>query len=291
MLSHTHSIILRAETAAIDGVDEALDKLRGLSLDDFGQFMLELPNDHFPNLSTVLPRMASEEVQKNWTGNSGLGLLQQTTAFIRSVSYNYQRLLGEDLAQRAILDFGCGYGRILRLMYYFSSPALIWGVDPWQRSIEICRADAVLGNLAVSDYLPRFLPVGLSHFKLIYAFSVFTHLSERATTLALATLRRYIADDGLLVITIRPAEYWQSVAPTMPSLDCAALTRLHDAGDFVFIPHLRETVEGEITYGDTSFSFEWFRQHIPHWDMVDYDHLINDSLQLVVYLRPSSGML
>ncbi len=288
MLSHTRNIILSAEIAAIDGVDEALRRLRELCLDDFGEFMLELPAAHIPNLSSLLPRMASEEVQKSWTGNSGLRLLQQTTAFVRSVSYNYQRLLGEDLADRTILDFGCGYGRILRLMYYFSSPQRIWGVDPWEKSVQICRADNVLGNLAVSDYLPKSLPVGQSKFDLIYAFSVFTHLSERATKVALTTLRSYIADDGLLVITIRPSEYWESVAPTLPNIDPDRLVRLHDAGAFVFVPHAREAVEGDVTYGDTSFSFEWLMQHIPNWEKVGYDRVLNDALQLVVYLRPQA---
>jgi SAM-dependent methyltransferase len=196
MLSHTKTIILSAEIAATGGIDQALRKLRELCLDDFGEFMLGLPVADLPNLSSVLPRMASQEVQRNWTGNSGLALLQQTTGFIRSVSYNYHKIVGKDLAERTILDFGCGYGRHLRLMYYFSSPQRIWGVDPWEKSVQICRADNVLGNLAVSDYLPRSLPVRQSKFDLIYAFSVFTHLSQRATKLALTTLRSYLADDG-----------------------------------------------------------------------------------------------
>ena len=286
MLSHTKTIILSAEIAATGGIDQALRKLRELCLDDFGEFMLGLPVADLPNLSSILPRMASEEVQRNWTGNSGLALLQQTTGFIRSVSYNYHKLLGKNLAERTILDFGCGYGRILRLMYYFSSPKRIWGVDPWEKSVGICRADNVLGNLAVSDYLPRSLPVGQSKFDLIYAFSVFTHLSERATKLALVTLRSYIADDGLLVITIRPSEYWPRVAPTRPNIYPERLVELHDAGAFVFVPHGREPVEGEVTYGDTSFSLEWLMQHITNWEMVGYDRLLSDPLQLVVYLRP-----
>src|SRR4029077_744564 len=50
-----------------------------------------------------------------------------------------------------------------------------------------------------------------AHLDLIYAFSVFTHLSERAAIMALTTLRRYVARGGLFVITIRPKEYWDQL--------------------------------------------------------------------------------
>src|SRR5439155_7440952 len=261
MFSWTREIILAAEQAVSTGeADEGLRHLRHLCLDDFGQVLLGLPDDSLPNLSAVLPRMASDDVQKSWTGNRGLPLLQQTTSFVRSVADNCQKLLGHGINDRTILDFGCGYGRIIRLMYYYSSPARIWGLDPWEKSIELCRADGVLGQLAVSDYLPTAIPVGDASFDLIYSFSVFTHLSERAATLALTTLRRYVAQGGLFVITIRPKEYWdqldRAVAAGNP-IDRDELVARHERSGFAFVPHIREAIDGEVTYGDTSLSFEW----------------------------------
>ena len=150
-----------------------------------------------------------------------------------------------------------------------SSPARIWGLDPWEKSIELCRADAVLGQLAVSDYLPTALPVGDARFDLIYAFSVFTHLSERAATLALTTLRRYVARGGLLVITIRPTEYWDHLdsvvraeaSSTGNSIDRDELVARHEKSGFAFVPHARGAIDGEVIYSDTSLSFEWIEQH------------------------------
>jgi SAM-dependent methyltransferase len=290
MFSYTRDIILAAEQAVSTGeADEGLRHLRHLSLDDFGQVLFGLPDDSLPNLSAVLPRMASEDVQKSWTGNSGLPLLQRTTSFVRSVAYNCQKLLGLGIDDRTILDFGCGYGRIIRLMYYYSSPARIWGLDPWEKSIELCRADGVLGQLAVSDYLPTALPVGDASFDLIYAFSVFTHLSEHAATLALTTLRRYVARGGLLVITIRPKEYWDLVDPAVAAasyIDRDELVARHERSGFAFVPHAREAIDGEFIYGDTSLSFEWIEQHAEGWKMVGYDHSLINPLQLLVYLVP-----
>ena len=113
MFSHTRDIILAAEQAVSTGeADEGLRHLRHLSLDDFGQVLFGLPDDSLPNLSAVFPRMPSEDVQKSWTGHSGVPLLQRTTSFVRSVAYNCQKLLGHGMEDRTILDFGCGYGRI-----------------------------------------------------------------------------------------------------------------------------------------------------------------------------------
>jgi hypothetical protein len=63
------------------------------------------------------------------------------------------------------------------------------------------------GHLAVSGYLPTSLAVGDLTFDLIFAFSVFTHLSLRATGQALRPLRKYIRPTGLLVVTVRPIDY------------------------------------------------------------------------------------
>ena len=290
MLSYSDDIIVAAEEVAKAGdIDEVLGKLRQLCLDDFAELLLELPTVRLPNLSSVLPRMASEEVQKNWTGNSGMALLCQTASFVRLAVLNYQSLRGHGVENGTILDFGCGYGRIIRLLYYFTSPANIWGVDPRQESIDICRADGVRAHFAVSDYLPTALPLENTNFDLIYSFSVFTHLSQRAATQALRTLRRYVGKDGLLVITIRPIEYWHlpDSAGGNPQ-ERARLFGEHQSNGFAFFPHglAAAVIDGEATYGDASISLGWLKQCAEHWDLVKYDRSLVDPLQLHAYLVP-----
>jgi SAM-dependent methyltransferase len=290
MFVHPDRILAASEEIAKSGnVHAALENLRQLCLDDFAELLFDLPNPRFPWLSSVLPRMASEEVQKNWTGNSKRALLCQTASFVRLVNDNCQKILGHSINDEMILDFGCGYGRILRLMYYYSSPARIWGLDPWDKSIELCRADGVLGQLAVSDYLPTALPVGDAAFDFIYSFSVFTHLSERAAMLALATLRRYVTSEGLFVITIRPKEYWQQMDPAVAAgslIDREELIARHETEGFAFVPHTREAVDGEVTYGDTSLSFEWIERNAKGWKIIAYDRSALDPLQIHAYLIP-----
>lgn len=263
----------------------AITGLRQLGLDDFGEVLLSMPDQEYPKLSRLLPAMASDEVQRNWTGNQGLALLQQTTAFVRALSYHYTRVTGRQLDDSSILDFGCGYGRIARLLYYFTAEEKIFGVDPWDRAIELCQESGLGTNFVVSDYLPTFLPVGETKFDLMYAFSVFTHLSRRAMTTSLSTLRKYIGDDGLLAITIRPVEYWEH-DPHTSAEQKAALAVRHRKEGFAFNPHNRAPIEGDVTYGDASISLDWIAATFPEWTIKATDRCLNDPFQRYVFMVP-----
>lgn len=287
MLAHVTPELERIEAdAAINTRDKAFAALRErLGLDDFGEFMISLPHPDYPRISALLPSMASDEVQKNWTGNCGLNLLRQTCNFVRSAAYNYFRHTGRSLDGARILDFGCGYGRISRLMYAFSDTADVYGVDPWDKSIELCREHGLGDNYLLSDYLPRTLPTEPVHFDMIYAFSVFAHLSMRTAKLCMQTLRGSLKDDGLLVITIRPVEYWPADICAKRDNTVDEMIATHRREGFAFKPHQREPVEGEITYGDASMSLDWIRANFPGWRVVGTDRCIEDGFQIYVFLK------
>ena len=264
---------------------DVITGLRRLSLDEFGLVLLSMPDPEYPKLSRLLPAMASDEVQRGWTGNHGLALLKETTAFVRALSYNYARVTGRSLDDATVLDFGCGYGRIAQLLYYFTVEEKIFGVDPREDSIELCRESRLGTNFIVSDYLPVSLPVGGVKFDLIYAFSVFTHLSRRAMTTSLHTLRQHIADDGLLAMTIRPVEYWEQ-APHASQDQKDALAVRHQQEGFAFNPHNWAPIDGDVTYGDSSMTLDWMEATFPDWTIKETDRCLNDPLQRYVFLVP-----
>src|SRR5215831_20216859 len=126
-------------------------------IDLFGLLLLNIPDD-YPNLKRYFPLMPSEEVQQQWTGNCGMSLLSQSCAFIKSMVHAWQHHVGRDLISASVLDYGCGWGRLTRLMYKYVPHDNIYAIDPWDISINLCREYGLLGHLAISDYMPRSLP-------------------------------------------------------------------------------------------------------------------------------------
>ncbi|MCF7977244.1 MAG: class I SAM-dependent methyltransferase [Chromatiaceae bacterium] len=265
---------------------QLLHQLRRFGLGDFGLILLSMPNPDYPQISRHLPRMASEEIQRNWTGSCGVELLTQTTEFVRAVADNYCRLTGDSLEGKEVLDFGCGYGRIARLMYFFTNPENIYGVDPWDESISICRADGFTeDHFLISEYLPTELPTGEKCFDLIYAFSVFTHLSERSAALSLRILLHHVKPGGLLVITIRPVEYWNHDQHAVSQNKVNEQIELHNSSGFSFLPHNRPPIDGDITYGDTSMDLSWLENAVPEAEILGMDRSLRDVFQRYIFLK------
>ncbi|MER9397244.1 class I SAM-dependent methyltransferase [Mesorhizobium sp. M0615] len=281
-MKHTLPYLAEAEASAASTNDpgQAFVALRRLSLDDFGLFMISLPNLSYPALSSILPKMASPEIQTTWTGASGVELLKQTLAFTRIVDSSILRYTNRTLHGASILDFGCGYGRIIRMMYYYTEPDHIWGVDAWEQSLSSSREAGVLGHLVQSDRVPDSLPVGETKFDLAFAFSVFTHLAPKTADTCLKAVRKHVKDGGLFILTIRPVEFWPFIDATRKTNDSERLVAAHNETGIAYLPH--GGVEGE-TYGDTSLTFDFFKKD--GWDFLGYDRSIMDAFQISIILQ------
>ena len=287
MLRHALPQVWQAERAASGaGIVPALHQLRRLSLADFGDVMLAMPNPEFPALSALLARMPEEAVQRRFNGSAGRPLMHESVSFVRAVSASFRELTGRSLRGGHILDFGCGWGRLLRMMPYFSDPECLEGVDPMPAAIELCREHGVPGHLAVSHALPGSLPVRCQRFDLIYSYSVFTHLSRRAMDTALAALRHVVAEDGLLALTVRPIRTWDALERHEGAGGGASMLRdAHLQEGFAFRPHNVAPVDGDVTYGDSSVDIPWFAARYAQWELRGLERGWDDQ-QTVLLLTP-----
>jgi SAM-dependent methyltransferase len=100
----------------------------------------------------------------------------------------------------AVLDFGCGCGRVMRHWRKLRGPVL-HGTDYNPYLIEWCRV-----NLPFADFEVNELEPGLAHpdaaFDLVYAYSVFTHLPAAMQRPWLEELARLTRPGGHVFVTL-----------------------------------------------------------------------------------------
>jgi SAM-dependent methyltransferase len=105
----------------------------------------------------------------------------------------------------AILDFGCGCGRVLRHWHSLKSTR-VFGTDYNPRLVEWCRL-----NLSFADVRENRLEPPLRYddmaFDLVYALSVFTHLTRDLQDAWMRELFRIVKPGGHLLITTH-GEYY-----------------------------------------------------------------------------------
>ena len=293
MLKEINEILFNIDKKIDDlNVKEVQSEFESIPLDIFGRIQIDRPPE-YPNLLRWLPDMPSSEIQKNWTGSDGHILMGQSLAFIKTIISTYHAIACKPIKHSNVLDFGCGWGRLIRLLYKYVPADNIYGVDPWSKSIEICNETNIKGNLYVSEYIPRTLPISNDiKFDFIMAFSVFTHLSNNVTKICSSILRDYLSDNGVLAITIRPIEYWtfrlNHNRKNLTEDDINKLIAEHYNCGFSFSPHTRNRVEGEITYGDTTISLDYIRENFTGLEIVSVEFNEIDPQQLIVFLKKVS---
>lgn len=107
---------------------------------------------------------------------------------------------------RGVLDFGCGCGRVLRHLRPYASAGL-HGTDYNQTAIAWCDGHLSFAAFGTNRAAPP-TRYGDGAFELIYALSVFTHLTEPLQLAWMEELRRLIRPGGLLMLTTHGAAYW-----------------------------------------------------------------------------------
>jgi len=177
---------------------------------------------------------------------------------------------------------------MLRLLYNRVRLSNIYGVDPWPPSHERLEEHGVRGKLALIDYVPTELPFGDVNFDVIFAFSVFTHIGEQSQRAVLGAMRKRVAQDGILALTIRQASYW-TVATWPDAATREQLWNEHINGNgFAFASHgASEGGHQTDDYGDVSISLDYIRREWKEWRLDGVRWHMTDDQQITVFLRPA----
>ena len=290
MYNHLKPVLDRAQAAATeDGMYEILAEL---PLEEFVHALF-MPDPAHPVLQARLPSLPPVEIQQHYVGADSARLEQMTSAFVENLRstivrrYSPERLVRRDLR---ILDYGAGWGRIARMMAFFTAPTNIRYVDPVQQSLDWCQALRVPGQGALCEPIPQAIAFDDETFDIVYSFSVFTHVSERVARAILKAARARIQPDGCFVLTIRPVEFWPLVEPAFGPEAIAQAQQAHMDGRYAFLATDHLAVGDEPTFGDSSWDFDYMALMAKDagWKLEPgWRRSLVDPYQIVVTLTPA----
>jgi SAM-dependent methyltransferase len=187
-----------------------------------------------PSLASVLPGMPEENVQLMFTGDMGDSVLREGFSAYRLFKEVYESHVGCIAQCCSILDFGCGWGRIIRFFLKDVEPSRLWGVDPVEEMVDICKKEnkwchfESIGTKPPSSFQDN-------TFDLIYSFSVFSHLSEEMHRSWLVELSRMLKPGGLLVVTTRGREFIEYCAELRKREDLDSMHEGPRSSAFAFL--------------------------------------------------------
>ncbi len=287
-LEHVSDHLKKMESSkSLNSKSDCINKLRDLGIGDFGNVLWNMPDPHYQRLSSLLPPMTTSQITQVWTGAVGTKLLDQGLSFVRACSDKFAELSGQSLHKKKILDFGCGYGRFLRLFNYYTDE--IYGVDAWEASLDHSRKSGFENQVKLIDEVATLIPFSFQ-FDFMFAFSIFTHLSETSTKAALRVLRQAAKPESVLMITIRPVEFWKHcvLGDTHLSLTESESSKFiedHHTFGFAYLLIKSSLESVSVHYGDTSMTFDWLKRNAVGWKLVGIDRSVNDPLQIYVALQ------
>ncbi len=113
--------------------------------------------------------------------------------------------------REAVLDFGCGCGRVTRHWKDLDGPSL-FGSDYSAPAIEWCDTNLPFAEFSVNDAAPP-LEYSDGAFDFVYAISVFTHLVEDLQLAWMPELKRILRPGGLLLVTLHGESHLNILPP------------------------------------------------------------------------------
>jgi SAM-dependent methyltransferase len=180
-------------------------------------------------------------MQGHYTGNSEDATLREGFAAYLLFKQYYETHVGPLADARGVLDFGCGWGRIIRFFLRDVPHWRMMGVDPSAEAIEACSAMNRWNRLEqIGMHPPTSLPS--NSFDLIYLYSVFSHLPEEMHLTLLREFERLLVPGGLLIATTRGKDifhFCQTMRDQGVQHQCAGIFRdegaavaAYDRGEF-----------------------------------------------------------
>jgi len=264
-----------------------VERIEHISDDKWFEMLLKSVNNRTVD-GIEFPSFPDEPLQAQFVGSSNEAALREGFEFYRLVK-GYSTILGRsfDKKETKLLDFGCGWGRYLRIFIKDVSEENLFGVDIDPTILKQCRINNVPGELN-RIFSGGKLPYPDSFFDFIIAYSVFTHLPEHIHNHWIQEIARVAKPGCVFVLTlesIRFLDFVEKLGSSEPSADwhgwhrslsefsanIPAYRKAYYKGDFVYLPTGGGDYRSADVYGDAVVPRNYVEQHWKgFFNIIDY---------------------
>lgn len=228
---------------------------------------------------SMFPPMASLDRQQTLHGTSGVAAMQGALKFRRVLHRHLPKLPPSP----RLLDFGCGWGRHIRVFLKDFAAADITGVDIDPENISVCRELMPEVSFVLSQEGAS-LAVEDDSQDLILSFSVFSHINEDSAKFWLRELARVLKPGGSMVVTswgralFEVFERKRTTGQTLYAWednitrafsDLNEVERRYRDGEFSFGRHMKGGALDPEVYGISLMPKQWVEREtslrVAHW--------------------------
>lgn len=224
-----------------------------------------------------VPMFPSEEIQQQFVGASYEHALYEAYLFYSLVK-TYAQNLGVPLnKERKILDFGCGWGRIIRFFFKDVRHKNLLGIDVDPAMINLCNETLGRGRYKIAPPQPPVEFINDNSLDIIFAYSVFSHLSEETAENWIKEFSRILRPGGIFIATTQARYFldfcqqfkehpeliqtgWhKTLSQAFPDINRAISD--YESGNFVHSPTGAGDVRNSSFYGETVISRTYIKNH------------------------------
>lgn len=227
----------------------------------------------------------SAKVQESFVGASFDAAFTEAAKFLNQlIDLQYPGGVPKDLDGVRILDFGCGWGRLLRLLRNKPEMAAVrlYGCDPLPQAVSVCRRSLPgVTVIPVGTKPPSDFRDGI--FDVAYACSVFSHLSEAANLAWATELHRILKPGGGVFVSTQARSFLQVCREHRDGTRPNASTwhenlarsfvdpdseKRYDSGELLYAPGVGGSILTDESYGEAVVPRKFFADR---WGELGFD--------------------